>query len=295
MERFHKSTVESGDKSQIIYDDATTLKASEKSFLQEFSTSRFHAETGQVIYDDAFGSLPALVSSSSVAEEYDLIDDSASEGTAHNNNDSDGISVKSGASEYGAAGPSNTRWHVPAADTKANVIHNFIEKIHRARRIILMPLLLFRLRVYIFNFHVKAIRYGFMKRRNGRKLLSAWRRCYAVLLPTHLLMYAGETDNRPRIVIDLTEPQIRVSRVVKQGVDSKRLKTHPFVLLHEEKPLYEVSWMKDAYKFKNKKIISNFFFFFFRCLPRVEKKQMVGWRLFSLFSPNYRNSSRVDR
>lgn len=147
MERFHKSTIESGDKSQIIYDDATTLKASEKSFLQELGASRFHAETGHVIYDDAFGSLPVLVPSSSVAEEYDLIDDSASEGTAHNNNDSDGISVKSGASEYGATGPSNTRWHVPASDTKAHVIYNF-NKIHRARRIILILLLLFRLRVY---------------------------------------------------------------------------------------------------------------------------------------------------
>ena len=124
MERFIKSTV-SGDKSQIIYDDATTLKA--PSFLRELDTSRFlTAETGRVIYDDAFGSLPALLSSSSlVAEEYDLVDDSASEGTAHNNNDSDGISLKSGASEYGASGPSNTQWHVPATETKANVIiHN---------------------------------------------------------------------------------------------------------------------------------------------------------------------------
>lgn len=79
-----------------------------------------------------------------------------------------------------------------------------------------------------------------MKRRNGRKLLSAWRRCYSVLLPAHLLMYAGEGDSRPRIVIDLSEPNITVRRVLKQGTDTKRLKTHPFVLLHEDKPLYEV-------------------------------------------------------
>jgi hypothetical protein len=54
-------------------------------------------------------------------------------------------------------------------------------------------------------------------------------------------MYANDGDNRPRIVIDLTEPNIRVKRVVKQGADTKRLKTHPFVLLHEDRALYEVS------------------------------------------------------
>lgn len=80
-----------------------------------------------------------------------------------------------------------------------------------------------------------------MKRRNGRKLLSAWRNCYSVLLPAHLLMYASEKDYQPRVVIDLSEPNITVKRMVKQGVDSKRLKTHPFVLLHEDRSLYEVS------------------------------------------------------
>ena len=53
-------------------------------------------------------------------------------------------------------------------------------------------------------------------------------------------MYSGEGDSRPRIVIDLSEPNITVRRVLKQGTDTKRLKTHPFVLLHEDKPLYEV-------------------------------------------------------
>lgn len=94
-----------------------------------------------------------------------------------------------------------------------------------------------------------------MKRRNGRKLLSAWRNCYSVLLPAHLLMYAGEGDNQPRVVIDLSEPNIRVKRMLKQGVDSKRLKTHPFVLLHEDRPLYEVSYFvcQDIEKNNNNK------------------------------------------
>jgi hypothetical protein len=103
---------------------------------------------------------------------------------------------------------------------------------------------------YYFSFP-KSLRYGCMKRRNGRKLLSAWRHCYSVLLPTHLLMYANDGDNRPRIVIALTEPNIRVKRVVKQGVDTKRLKTHPFVLLHEDRALYEVSKNKYFSKSRN--------------------------------------------
>ena len=92
----------------------------------------------------------------------------------------------------------------------------------------------------------QALRYGCMKRRNGRKMLSTWRNCYSVLLPAHLLMYANDGDNRPRIVIDLCEPNIRVKRVVKQGVDTKRLKTHPFVLLHQDRPLYEVGILTAA-------------------------------------------------
>lgn len=54
-------------------------------------------------------------------------------------------------------------------------------------------------------------------------------------------MYAKEEDSQPRVVIDLSEPNIKVKRLVKQGADSKRLKTHPFVLLHDGRPLYEVS------------------------------------------------------
>ena len=89
--------------------------------------------------------------------------------------------------------------------------------------------------------YCQAVRCGFMKRRNGRKLMSAWRRCYAVLLPTQLLMYSNNSDNKPRTVVDLTAANMRVSRVLKQGMDTKLLKMQPFVLLHDEKPLYEVS------------------------------------------------------
>jgi len=71
--------------------------------------------------------------------------------------------------------------------------------------------------------------------------MSAWRRCYAVLLPTQLLMYSNNSDNKPRTVVDLTAANMRVSRVLKQGIDTKLLKMQPFVLLHDEKPLYEMS------------------------------------------------------
>lgn len=54
-------------------------------------------------------------------------------------------------------------------------------------------------------------------------------------------MYSDEGDLRPRIVIDLTEPNIEVRKLLKQGSDAKRLKLSPFVLSHKNKPLYEVT------------------------------------------------------
>ena len=58
-------------------------------------------------------------------------------------------------------------------------------------------------------------------------------------------MYTGEEDQRPRIVIDLSEPNIEVKKLMKQGSDAKRLKLSPFVLTHNGKPLYEVTiWQR---------------------------------------------------
>jgi len=121
-----------------------------------------------------------------------------------NGNESDGISLRSATSDY-SSNNQNSKWNIPAADAK-----------------------------------MQAIRYGFMKRRNGRKLLSAWRRCYAVLLPTQLLMYSNNSDNKPRTVVDLTG-NMQVSRLLKHGMDTKLMKMHPFVLLQDEKPIYEMS------------------------------------------------------
>uniref|UniRef100_A0A0P5VA83 Uncharacterized protein n=1 Tax=Daphnia magna TaxID=35525 RepID=A0A0P5VA83_9CRUS len=213
-----KSRKESGD-SDIMYDDAMTVKPpraeeidnDDASAIPQDSENSKHVysnETGakttdeeDLTYDDAFRVIDTN-------EEYEYVANESISSVRElqsNNNDSDGVSMKSGVSDYGANAPSH-RWHIAAADAKA-----------------------------------QALRHGCMKRRNGRKLLSAWRHCYSVLLPAHLLMYASDEDSRPRIVIDLTEPNIKVKRVVKQGVDTKRLKTHPFVLLHEDRALYEMS------------------------------------------------------
>ncbi|KAI9557563.1 hypothetical protein GHT06_017391 [Daphnia sinensis] len=213
-----KSRKESVD-SEIMYDDAMTVKPPRAEEIDnddasaipqdsENSKHVYYNETGvkttheeDLTYDDAFRVIDTN-------EEYEYVANESISSVRElqsNNNDSDGVSMKSGVSDYGANAPSH-RWHIAAADAKA-----------------------------------QALRHGCMKRRNGRKLLSAWRHCYSVLLPAHLLMYANDGDSRPRIVIDLTEPNIKVKRVVKQGVDTRRLKTHPFVLLHEDRALYEMS------------------------------------------------------
>lgn len=86
---------------------------------------------------------------------------------------------------------------------------------------------------------MKAVFSGLLKRRNGKKILSAWRHCYAVLLPSHLLLYSSESDSKPKIIMDMT--RVQVSRLVKQGMDTRRLKMQPFIVTVNEKTTYEVT------------------------------------------------------
>lgn len=55
-------------------------------------------------------------------------------------------------------------------------------------------------------------------------------------------MYSNNSDNKPRTVVDLTAGNMQVSRLLKHGMDTKLMKMHPFVLLQDEKPIYEVGY-----------------------------------------------------
>lgn len=52
-------------------------------------------------------------------------------------------------------------------------------------------------------------------------------------------MYSNNSDNKPRTVVDLAS-NMQVSRFLKHGMDTKLMKMHPFVLMQDEKPVYEV-------------------------------------------------------
>lgn len=128
-----KSRKESGD-SDIMYDDAMTVKPpraeeidnDDASAIPQDSENSKHVysnETGakttdeeDLTYDDAFRVIDTN-------EEYEYVANESISSVRElqsNNNDSDGVSMKSGVSDYGANAPSH-RWHIAAADAKAQV------------------------------------------------------------------------------------------------------------------------------------------------------------------------------
>lgn len=132
-----QSRRETGE-SELLYDDAVTVKTTtEEEFTYDDATT-IHKDGGNVkpiytneiskhlytnekqtmdeVYDDA-----SQIIVSNEEYEYVVNDNASSQRELHNNNnDSDGVSMKSGVSDYGANASSH-RWHITAAEAKAQV------------------------------------------------------------------------------------------------------------------------------------------------------------------------------
>ena len=149
VQRFLKSTGGANNKAPlatgIIYDDATSSalyddasaaapcyddasKASAKTVevsvcyddVSGILLTTPDDEDDDITYDDVSGGPPPTLMDSlpppPPVEEYEYVDDV--------NNDSDGVSVKSGASEYGTASSPNRRWHISTSDAISQVRKN---------------------------------------------------------------------------------------------------------------------------------------------------------------------------
>ena len=111
-------TVKPPREEELFYDDASAIpKDSEKfSSIYTNETSIKVVEEENLVYDDAFRV-------NDTNEEYEYVANesiSSVRELQNNNNDSDGISMKSGVSEYGANAPIH-RWHITVPEAKARV------------------------------------------------------------------------------------------------------------------------------------------------------------------------------
>ena len=128
---------------------------------------------------------------------------------------------------------------------------------------------------------------GIVKRRDCRKLLSAWRSSYAILLPSQLLFYSAEADGKPKAVLDLA-PDIRVRRSVsskQQAGDAKRVKMQPFLIDLDGKALYEVIFHIPHHLSSFSKNCVTFLLEFGRFPPKVVLRRKRGLQPFIRLQP----------
>lgn len=125
------------EDSEMLYDDAQTLKpprtedivydnASAIPKVPENSKHIYRNETGMNTTDDEDLTYEVAFPVTDTNEEYEYVANESISSVRElqsNNNDSDGVSMRSGVSEYGANAPKH-RWHIPAADAKAQVINS---------------------------------------------------------------------------------------------------------------------------------------------------------------------------